>query len=96
MGSNYGKDGEKVSRLEKAIIIQRRQSYLIKSTLSSLATFFLSLFPISVAHCLEKLQWDFLKGGGGFKDVVKIHLVKWKTVCEIQVRFWLDFVGIQS
>ena len=66
---------------------------LIKSTLSSLATYFLSLFPIpvSVAHCLEKLQWDFLRGG--FKDVVKILLVKWKTVCEDTSSFLARFCG---
>ena len=35
---------------------------LIKSTLSSLPTYFLSLFPIPtrVAHWLEKIQRDFL------------------------------------
>jgi hypothetical protein len=35
---------------------------LIKRTLSSLPTYFLSLFPISkgVAHLLEKIQRDFL------------------------------------
>ena len=51
---------------------------LIKSTLSSLPTYFLSLFPIpmSVAHRLEKLQRDFL--WGGLEDDHKFHLVNWK------------------
>ncbi|KAG7950083.1 hypothetical protein I3843_13G094100 [Carya illinoinensis] len=54
---------------------------LIKSTLSNLPTYFLSLFPIpaSVATCIEKLQRDFLWGGLG--DEFKFHLVKWKQVC---------------
>jgi hypothetical protein len=48
---------------------------LIKSTLSNLPTYFLSLFPIlaSVAYRIEKLQQDFLWGGIG--DEFKYHLV---------------------
>jgi hypothetical protein len=54
---------------------------LIKSTLSSLPTYLLSLFPIpmSVAHRLEKLQRDFL--WGGLEDDHKFHLVNWKQTC---------------
>ena len=54
---------------------------LIKSTLSNLPTYFLSLFPIlaSVANRIEKLQWNFL--WGSFGDDPKIHLVKWATIC---------------
>jgi hypothetical protein len=35
---------------------------LIKSTLSNMPTHFMSLFPllVGVAHCIEKLQQDFL------------------------------------
>ena len=48
---------------------------LIKSTLSSLPTYFLSLFPIpaGVAHRLEKIQRDFLWNGMG--EETKFHLV---------------------
>ena len=53
---------------------------LIKSTLSNLPTYFLSLFPIpaAVANRIEKLQWNFLWGGLG--DKPKFHLVRWATV----------------
>ena len=54
---------------------------LIKSTLSSLPTYYLSLFPIpmSIASRIEKLQRDFL--WGGFEDERKLHLVNWKKAC---------------
>jgi hypothetical protein len=55
---------------------------LIKSTLSNLPTYLLSLFsiPAKVAKRIEKIQQDFL-WGGGLNDEVKIHLVDWDTVC---------------
>jgi hypothetical protein len=48
---------------------------LIKSTLSNLSTYFMSLFPLlaSIANHIEKLQQDFLWEGMG-KDF-KFHLV---------------------
>ena len=54
---------------------------LLKSTLSSLPTYFLSLFtiPITVVHRIKKLQREFLWGGMG--DEVKHHLVGWDKVC---------------
>ena len=53
---------------------------LIKSTLSSLRTYFLSLLPIpvKVAKRMEKLQRDFLWTDVG--DDHKIHLVNWSKV----------------
>ena len=55
---------------------------LIKSSLSSLPTYFLSLLPLSgkVAKCIEKLQRDFLWNGIGGDP--KIHLVNWAKVCK--------------
>jgi hypothetical protein len=54
---------------------------LIKSTLSNLPTYFMSLFPlpVGVANRIEKLQRDFLWGGIG--DEFKFHLVSWSKVC---------------
>ena len=55
---------------------------LIKSTLSNLPTYFLSVFPIlaGVALRLEKLQRDFLWSGLGTEE--KFHLVSWPKICE--------------
>jgi hypothetical protein len=54
---------------------------LIKSTLSNIPTYLLSLFPIpsSVANRLERLQRNFL--WGGINEEKKFHLVKWSLVC---------------
>uniref|UniRef100_A0A2N9HE33 Uncharacterized protein n=1 Tax=Fagus sylvatica TaxID=28930 RepID=A0A2N9HE33_FAGSY len=55
---------------------------LIKSTLSSLPTYYLSLFPIpsSVALRIDKIQRDFLWGGIG--DGKRFHLINWHQVCQ--------------
>uniref|UniRef100_A0A2N9G2U9 Reverse transcriptase domain-containing protein n=1 Tax=Fagus sylvatica TaxID=28930 RepID=A0A2N9G2U9_FAGSY len=63
---------------------------LIKSTLSSLPTYYLSLFPIpkSVALRIDKIQRDFLWGGMG--EGKKFHLVNWNQsfVGEMAVEIW--------
>ncbi|KAG2700502.1 hypothetical protein I3760_06G000400 [Carya illinoinensis] len=53
----------------------------IKSTLSNIPMYFLSLFPllVGVANRIEKLFRDFLWGGLGEEN--KIPLVNWKKVC---------------
>lgn len=62
---------------------------LIKSTLSSLLTYFLPLFPIpsTVANRLEKLQSDFLWGSG--RDEHKFHLLNWVKFCSPIRSGWL-------
>ena len=54
---------------------------LLKSTLSSLPTYYLSLFtiPKHMAARIERLQHNFLWGGLG--DGFKHHVVGWDTVC---------------
>ncbi|RVW55650.1 LINE-1 retrotransposable element ORF2 protein [Vitis vinifera] len=54
---------------------------LIKSTMASIPLYQMSLFrmPKLVARRLEKLQRDFLWGGGNLER--KVHIVNWKIVC---------------
>ena len=54
---------------------------LIRSTTASLPIYFMSLFPIPrlVRQRIEKIQNDFLWGGGALEKCP--HLVKWMTVC---------------
>ncbi|KAL6336179.1 hypothetical protein AAG906_011061 [Vitis piasezkii] len=54
---------------------------LIKNTLASIPIYQLSIFrmPKLVVKRLEKLQRDFLWGGGSLER--KIHLINWEVVC---------------
>ncbi|XP_028127279.1 uncharacterized protein LOC114323799 [Camellia sinensis] len=54
---------------------------LIKSVLSSIPTYFMSVHVIlvSVARRIEQLQWDFLWGDGGAGG--HYHLVSWDQIC---------------
>ena len=67
---------------------------LIRSTLSSLPIYFLSLFrmPKIVWSRLEKIQRDFLWGGGNLER--KPHLVNWNTVCQEKSRGRLGVRGL--
>lgn len=66
---------------------------LVKSKLSNLPIYFLSLFPIliGVANCLEKLQRNFL--WGGLENESTFHLVNWKKVC---IPLYLGRLGITN
>ena len=75
-------------RLTKKLTLWKRQYIskggrltLIRSTLSCLPVYLMSLFrlPIRVGLRLEQIQRDFLWGGGNVDK--KRHLVKWSTVC---------------
>ncbi|KAG7965770.1 hypothetical protein I3843_08G016900 [Carya illinoinensis] len=84
MGGGVRKIRTQVGWVEKIIFIQGGgggRLTLIKSTLSNLPTYFLSLFPLlaSIASKIEKLQRDFLWSGIG--DEFKFHLVGWDKVC---------------
>ena len=70
----------RLARSKRMYLFKGGKVTLIKSTLSSLPTYFLSLFPIpvKVANRMEKLQRDFLWSG---IDALKISLVKWAKVC---------------
>ncbi|XP_019074375.1 uncharacterized protein LOC109122301 [Vitis vinifera] len=54
---------------------------LIKSTLASIPIYLLSLIriPKAVAKRIERIQRDFLWGGGCLEG--KAHLINWKVVC---------------
>ena len=54
---------------------------MLKSTLSSLPTYFLSLFtiPQAVAARIERIRRNFLWGAS--EDVFKYRLVAWDKVC---------------
>nr|CAN82389.1 hypothetical protein VITISV_042998 [Vitis vinifera] len=75
-------------RLRKRLSLWKRQYLskggcltLLKSTLSSLPTYFLSIFVIPKKVCtrLEKILRDFLWGSGALEN--KPHLVSWKVIC---------------
>ena len=61
----------------KMYLSKGRRLTLLKSTLSSLPTYYLSLFtiPMHVANKIERLQRDFLWENS------KLHLVGWDKVC---------------
>ena len=77
-----GKMERKLSGWQRMYLFKGGRVTLIKSTLSSLPTYYLSLFPIpsSVALCIDKIQRDFLWGGIG--EGKKFHLINWHQVCQ--------------
>ncbi|RVW76085.1 putative glucan 1,3-alpha-glucosidase [Vitis vinifera] len=72
---------KRLAQWERQYISKGGRITLIKSTMASLPIYNMSLFrmPKSVANRLEKLQRDFLWGGGSLER--KVHLIKWEVVC---------------
>ena len=85
---------KRLSSWKRQYISKGGRLTLIRSTLSSLPIYFLSLFrmPKSVCARLEKIQRDFLWGGGNLDR--KPHLVNWKTVCLEKSRGGLGVRGL--
>ncbi|KAJ9691474.1 hypothetical protein PVL29_013603 [Vitis rotundifolia] len=71
----------RLARWKRQYLSKGGRITLIKSTLASIPIYQMSIFrmPKSVAKRLEKLQRDFLWGGGNTGR--KIHLINWKAVC---------------
>ena len=72
---------KRLAQWERQYISKGGRITLIKSTMASLPIYNMSLFrmPKSVANRLEKLQRDFLWGGGSLER--KVHLINWEVVC---------------
>ena len=85
---------KRLSSWKRQYISKGGRLTLIRSTLSSLPIYFLSLFrmPKRVCARLEKIQRDFLWGGGNLDR--KPHLVNWKTVCLAKSRGGLGVRGL--
>ena len=75
------KMGKKFSSWKGLYLLKWGRLTSLKSTLSSLPTFFLSLFtiPLVVADRLERIQRNFLWGNS--EEAFKYPLVAWNKVC---------------
>nr|XP_023874078.1 uncharacterized protein LOC111986630 [Quercus suber] len=80
----------KLARWKKMYLSKGGRLTLLKSTLSSLPTYYLSLFtiPTHVANKIERLHRDFLWGDS------KTHLMGWDKVVEFGVKIFWDFLGL--
>ena len=72
---------KKLSGWKRLYLLKGGRLTLLKSTLSSLPTYYLSLFtiPKAVATRLEHIQRNFLWGSSN--ECFKYHLVAWEKVC---------------
>ena len=73
-------DGKKARKWKQLYLLKGGRLTLLKSTLSSLPTYYYSLFtiPQHVADRLERIQRNFLWGRSN--DVFKFSLVAWEKV----------------
>lgn len=67
--------------MEKTLLSKGGRLTLIKSTISYLPRYYLSLFtiPVEVANRFERLQRIFLLGG--LRNEFKFNLVNWARIC---------------
>jgi hypothetical protein len=72
---------KRLASWQKIYLSKGERLTLIKSTLFSIPTYFLSLFPLlaGIAKRLERFQRDFLWDSPDGKH--NLHLIKWKTFC---------------
>ncbi|RVW92209.1 putative ribonuclease H protein [Vitis vinifera] len=72
----------RLARWKRQYISKGGRITLIRSVLASMSIYHMSLFrmPKSVAKRLDKVQRDFLWGGGS--EEKKAHLIKWEAICE--------------
>ncbi|RVW26389.1 putative ribonuclease H protein [Vitis vinifera] len=72
----------RLARWKRQYISKGGRITLIRSVLASMPIYHMSLFrmPKSVAKRLDKVQRDFLWGGGS--EEKKAHLIKWEAICE--------------
>ena len=72
----------RLARWKRQYISKGGRITLIRSTLASMPIYHMSLFrmPKSMARRLDKVQRDFLWGGGSMER--KAHLIKWEAICE--------------
>ena len=84
---------KRLANWKRQYISEGGRHTLIRSFLSNLPTYAMSQFrlPRKVKIRLEKIQRDFLWGGGNLER--KTHLVKWDIVCSSKVKGGL---GIHS
>ncbi|KAK3231065.1 hypothetical protein Dsin_002946 [Dipteronia sinensis] len=68
---------------------------LIKTVISSIPTYFMSIFkiPVGIAQRIEKLQRSFLWGDGVEKR--KVHAINWETVCRSKKNGGLGFGRVE-
>ncbi|RVX03319.1 putative ribonuclease H protein [Vitis vinifera] len=87
----------KLAMWKKQYLSKGGRLTLIKSTLSNLPIYFMSLFviPRKVRLRLEKIQREFL--WGDMEERRKIHLVRWEVICKdkrhggLGLRYLKDF-----
>ena len=72
---------KRLAMWKRQYILKGGRITLIRSTLSNLPIYFMSIFqlPRVVRMRLKQIQRDFLWGGGALKQ--KPHLVRWPIVC---------------